>query len=398
MWMCLFHWSGTDAQSRAISGQSYARSALTLRKRHAQKQIYLYKVRCVGFRYLPKWRYEHLAYFCQQLAILLDAGFALHAALNIVHQQTEHPWLRLALPEIVQAIESGCSLTMACQQYPMLFDTFFLALIHTGEQSGQLQACLTRLKDHYHRLSRTRKQATQAMFYPMLVTCFGLMLIAALTHWSLPQTEKLFSQANVPLPQLTQLLLQGYHSVQQMFFYILMTLGVSLGILSYLNRVYAFFQPMKERLYFLVPGIRFLRQSWQGIHFLDALSLCYASGIAIDKATDIAIHASHSPRLQQEREAILFALREGYPLTEILQPLNLFPNLIIELLRTGECSGSFEKMSLTCANWLEQQANERLARLLKILEPSLLIIFGCLLGILILALYLPLFQLAELMG
>ncbi len=393
--MLIFHyqWQATTSDKQQRQGQTWAINRNALQKQVAKEEKqYIYTCKIIGIQWLSFCRAKHLALFFKQFAMLLEAGFSLLAALKLMQEQRLHARLNFILKQTIRKVTAGHPLSEAFSQYPETFESLCISLIKAGEDTGKFHFCLQKLHNYYQRRMDYHKQIHQAMIYPASIMLFGLLLIVGLMHWALPQTAAIFSQSGHALPLLTAHLLNGYaFCVNYGWVIVTMFMVLIMVFIKYPHRI-------GDYLWDRLPWISTLRSDWHRAHFMDVLSLCYASGLNPIQSIQCAMRTTTCSKIKQHQQQIVAFVEDGHLLSNSFESLQILPPFLIKLFKVGEQTGQFEKMSAYIAQWLESTAKDKIKITIKFIEPVLLCLLAILIGTLMLALYLPIFQLIDLAG
>lgn len=363
-----------------------------------KKQLYLIRLRR-GWnfeRFFParRIRYAEIGVFCKQFSALLQAGLTLPQALVLLHSQKNSPILHALITDVMRSLEEGESLYQSVTRYKSHLPAFFCALIKAGEMTNRLETVFERLAVYYDQEDRFRKQLSQMMVYPviLLVTTMGVIVFLFLKI--IPGFSEMYRDFDAELPLLTNCLLAiSQHFI---FYGYLYLIGLPLLIfpLSYL-----FKQPKAKqwlsRVQFTLPLIGGWQKKMLAARLARTWSLLLANGLEILPAVELTIGTAGS-LVDLYLQQISLHLRQGVTLTRSLRSIALFPEAFIEMVHIGEEAGSLAEMLARIAEMYENEGKTGLERFLTFLEPALLMGIALIVGLIVLAVMLPMFDMIKL--
>lgn len=393
-----WHWSGVNRQGLPLRGTAFIVPA-ALRMQLWQQGIRLRRARCVQQRALSAgalrtWRSE----FSTQWLALLRAGLAQLEALNLLQQQATHAQVARIISQIIISLQAGHSLSVSLARCEAGFSSQYCQLIDVGERSGQLIVVLERLVMQFERSQAQSKALRKTLTYPLVVLCIAVLVVVAMLYWVVPQFASLYVQMQVTVPASTQILVSAgdwLRQPQHFLWFAPIALLVPL-----LRRLPGWLQryPGATRRLYRVPLLGKLVRESHLLQDLSTLNLAYSSSLPLTDACQLALQSSVSAhyRLLWQRCARL--LTEGSTLAEVLQQDPYIELLCIQSVYLGEQSGRLSEQLTTYTQHLEQQLQGAQQQLLQALEPAFLLITGAITAALLMALYLPLFQLGQIVG
>ena len=393
-----WRWLGQDGQGRRVSGLEFAVSSDSLRQQLQQRGIVLLHGRAVAKQAGIQRARLPLAAWWDQLASLLQADLNLMQALDLMAHDRSQPKLAALSMQLAKEVQHGHSLAEAMRRIGPPFPALAIALIDAGEQSGQLPSLVHRLAQHSLRMNQLKQGLWQAAAYPLLVGALSALMLMGMLLFVVPQFEVMFAGFGLALPRLTQALLwaSGLARAQLPWLGLLTLLGT--GLMWHLRRGHGRWGLWRDALLMRVPGIGALWQQLAVTRIASTLATLLAAGLplpdSLDAAAAVAGHARHQAALKQCREQVL----RGQSLHEALAATAAFPPLMWRLTRLGEESGQLPGMLQRVADQTQARLDHSLARLLTLTEPLLILAMGSLVTAMLLALYLPVFQLTGAMA
>lgn len=340
---------------------------------------------------------EDLALLCRQLATLVGSGVPILQGLRVVAQQTAGRRLSRALAQVAEGVEAGQSLTEALTDAGRLFPPLMLHMIAVGEAGGVLEEVLQRLGDLYEREYAVNQKVRSAMVYPAVVLVAALGVSAFLVTVVLPRYAELFSQQGVALPWPTRFLL-GAASLLRGYWPVVLALLV-LGVFGYQQLMR---RPdwalRRDRWRLLQPVLGPLRINRAMGMLARTLATLLRTGVPVLPALSVVSRglgnrALEEPLLQAQR-----AVRNGRGLTGPLRQSSLYPPMLLELMAVGEEAGNLDGMLLKAADHYDREVATTVERLTALLEPLMVLVLGAIVGFIVLALVLPMFNSWNLIG
>lgn len=375
----LFYWHADFNHGATCHGYYWAHNTTQVRQ-YLQTQGLQPK----SIRREPPWR-SHIAtqalqWTTHHLATLLQAGLPLNQALEMAIQRQTKPPLRQLLTQVHSRIQQGQSLSQSLAPFSQYFGGLYQQLISAGEASGQLPLMLTRLSHHQSKQHQLRQKLQQALLYPLCVLCVGMAVMLGLLLGLMPRFEQLFIQLEAPLPPLTEALFYLSHWISDWGGY---------GILASASMLYL----NRHRRW---PVIHRLKQQAAWIRFAHTFATLLASGLPLLKALESAIDTAEQPHWRTQWPSLMQSLQTGQSLHQSLSEAHFLPAFMLDMIKMGEQAGDLPNMLNKAADYYEEHLTHQVQQWLTLLEPLTLVLLALLVGTMILAIYMPLFQLGSL--
>jgi type IV pilus assembly protein PilC len=336
--------------------------------------------------------------FTRQLATMLGAGIPLLRALETLRSQATNSSLGIAISDCITHILEGHSLSEALNRHRQIFSTFYCSLVAAGERAGILESSLDTLASSIQASQALKKEIRGAMLYPILVVTVLAIVVSFLLIWVIPTFEELFAEAGASIPWLTQVVLTTSRCALE---YGPHLLGAALAIAfaitfcgSHNAQIRRRFDGMIARAPYLHRMIR-ARAAAQTTQTLAALT---RAGIPILEALAITSEVVTNTHIQEDLRKIRFELGNGLSLSTAFARCHLFPPMLAHMIEIGEESGRLEEMLHKAALFFEEELRRALQTLMQAAEPLLVTLVGLVVGIFVVALYLPIFELGSLAG
>ncbi len=339
-----------------------------------------------------KWRDRII--FAQEFLALARAGIPFIKAIDLIMKRTRNPRMMEILTGARERIIDGADLSVAFKPYSDDLGILFITSLAAGERSGKIEYTLQKYLDYAIFMDNVISRIKSALTYPAVVLTVSLFLVFILTTFVIPKFADFYHGANLNLPFITVAILSISSFMKKYWMLILaglLLLYIASVRASRIKKVHLFFEKLKLSLPFIGEGIVLISSS---IYF-RTLSFLLGGGIPVMNSTEIAATASPNGYLREKLGEVPGKIREGVTLTESLEELGILPELGVEMVRVGEGSGELENLLLQAADFIEREFEFKVKRWLSILEPLTILLLGIIVGIMLLSVYLPIFQLAR---
>ncbi|AMB86066.1 type II secretion system protein GspF [Pseudomonas agarici] len=337
---------------------------------------------------------DELERFTQQLATLLDAGQPLERALNILARQPGKPQSRRLLERIRDRVKGGQPLSTAMAVEGPSFSPLYLSLVRAGEAGGALGDTLGQLANYLERTQKVRGEVINALIYPAFLLVGVLGSLVLLLAYVVPQFVPIFSGLGVPVPLITEVIL-GLG--QFLGHYILYLLGAMALLCAWLGQRLRTAQGrlQRDRLMLRTPVVGPLLLRLETARLAHTLGTLLSQGVALISAFDIARQVCRNQVLRDAVELTIGKVKDGSRLSVAMDSTATFPELAIQMIQVGEESGQLDRLLLKVASIFDAEAKRHIDRLLAALVPSLTLVMAVLVGVIMLAIMLPLMSLTN---
>ncbi len=399
--MPVYVWKGVDRKGKRQSGEIEADNPTIARQLLIRKGLNI-----TAFKTKPKDLAEYipllqnrvtereLVVLVRQLSTMIDAGLPLVQCLDILQQQQEGRGLKRILKQVKKDVEEGATFSDAIRKHPKAFDGLFVNLVAAGEMGGILDVILNRLAEYIEKLAKLKKKVRGALTYPAIVVTIAVMVMAVILIYVIPVFARLFSDAGVKLPPLTLFVMAVSNFAIRFFYWII----VGLGLLIYLVRRFrktSRGRMVTDRLLLRMPVFGMLLRKVAVARFSRTLGTMLASGVPILDALDIVAGSAGNAVIEQAIRESRAAIAEGRSVAEPLQDTKVFPGMVTHMIAVGEATGALDAMLGKIADFYEEEVDITVEALTSLLEPLLLVFLGVTIGGLLIAMYLPIFQIAD---
>ena len=338
---------------------------------------------------------SNLMVFTRQLSTMIDAGLPLVQALDILGSQEPDEYFKSVILGVKESVESGSTLAAALGKYPQVFDSLYVNLVAAGEVGGILDTILNRLATYLEKSKEIRSKIKKAMTYPIVVLVIvGLVLIVMITM-VIPKFASIFkSIGGRELPALTQMVINiSKHGVTYLpvilGFFILLYIAIKLARRNPKARLFL------DGLLLKVPVMGNLIRQIAIARFARTLSTLIASGVPILDALDVVSKAAGNAVIENGILRAKLRVSEGKPLADSLAVSNLLPEMVIQMIAAGESTGAMDVMLEKVADFYEDEVDAAVEAMTSVIEPVLIVVLGGVVGFVLVAMYLPLFKMAD---
>jgi type IV pilus assembly protein PilC len=336
--------------------------------------------------------------FSRQFATMIEAGLNIVAALVILEDQTDDVYLAEIISELRADVEGGLLLSQAMARHPKVFSELYVSMVQAGEASGMLDNVLDRVADQIEKETKLKRRVKGAMIYPTVVFTFATLVLVAMLMFIVPIFAKIFTELHGQLPFLTRVVVSASDLLRQRWYIIFPLVGFMVwGTLRYKKSESG--RRKWDQIKLRIPlkiGEVVLKITMARL--LRTLATLVAAGVDIIKALEIAGSTAGNWVVEQALTEARIKVQEGVPIAEPLTNDPLFPPMVSQMVKIGEETGELEKMLSKIADFYEDEVDSAIQSLTSIIEPIMMIGVGMMVGVIIIAMYLPMFKMMQLIG
>jgi type IV pilus assembly protein PilC len=343
---------------------------------------------------------KDLVVFTRQFSTMINAGLPLVQCLDILSTQSENKFLGKAVGEIKLDVEGGSTFADALKRHPKVFDDLYVNMVHAGEVGGLLDTILLRLAKHIEKAMKLKSAIKSAMVYPSAIIGVAVIVITILMIWVIPIFAKMFtdlSGGKVGLPGPTQFVIGLSEFMQYYIIYIIMALG---GIVYAVKRYYktAKGRIVIDRLLLKTPVIGVLIRKASVAKFTRTLGTLITSGVPIMDGLMITAKTSGNKIVENAILGARQSISGGKTLADPLSKSDVFPKMVTHMISVGESTGALDAMLGKIADFYDDEVDQAVASLTALLEPMMMVFLGVVIGFIVIAMYLPIFKMASVIG
>ncbi|MDK1228645.1 protein transport protein HofC [Cronobacter turicensis] len=392
----LWRWRGVDKEGASCDGMIWASDKISasLQLLDDEVQPLILKRASVNKRH---WGSEHKILAVRQLAALLQAGVSLTQGLAMLSSQHPVAQWRALFAQLAKQLGRGVAFSETLRQWPDIFPPLYISLMRTGELTGKLDMCCQQLAQQQEDQQKLRKQVIKALRYPAFIFTVALLLTLGMTCFVLPQFTAIYRSFNTPLPLVTRAVIALSEGLMQYAVWWLGVLFIAPLLIIRLRRKPQW--QLREAAWLLkLPLFGLLIRGQLLSQIYTVLSLMQGAGIPLLQSLSSVEETLASPLWRQAVGRVKEGIASGLPLWRALEQETVFTALCIQLVRTGEETGSLDLMLEKLAGWHLAQTSERAQTLAATLEPLMMMVIGLIVGTLVVAMYLPIFRLGDAMS
>lgn len=346
---------------------------------------------------LTSVKLKDLAVLCRQFATMVEAGLSFLVCLNILHQQTENPLLKDALQNVYKKVQDGESLTKAMGSYPRVFPVIMLGMIEAGELGGVLDVSLNRLAVQFEKEYKLEQKVKSAMTYPVVVISMAILVIMFVLTFVLPTFMKMFENSKVELPLITRVLLNVSGFLEANWPLLLLLAGGAIAAAPFLYRRPAVKYPV-DMFLIKLPILGLLKRKAIIARFSRTLATLLRGGMPIITALDVVKKTTNHSGMTRTLENADTQVREGTGLATPLAGSPLFTPMAVQMIAVGEETGDLDQMLDRVADFYESEVDDMVASLSSLIEPVLIVVLGVIIGGIVLAVMMPMFDAVTSIG
>jgi type IV pilus assembly protein PilC len=343
----------------------------------------------------PKITIKDLVVFTRQFAVMVDAGLPLVQCLQILADQQENVTFKNALREVKSDVESGSTFADALAKHPKAFDDLYVNLVAAGEVGGILDTILNRLAIQLEKAEKLRKQLKGAMVYPATVSVIAVACIVLLLVKVIPVFEQMFADFGGTLPGPTQMVIELSNFLQAYIGYMLAAAFIAVTAFQQARARSLAFRYQTDNLFLSLPIFGNIIKKVAVARFTRTLGTMISSGVPILDGLNIVAKTAGNMVIERELQMTRQSISEGKTITEPLQGSKIFPGMMVQMVSVGEETGSMEAMLSKIADFYDDEVDSAVAGLTAMLEPIMMVFMGGSIGTILIAMYLPIFTIAD---
>ena len=401
--MAIFAYIAKDPSGNSVKGQESATSEHELKTTLARKNLIIISIREVkrsgGFKpFGSKIKTSDLVVFCKQLATMIKGGVPLLKALNSIADEIKNPSFKSTLEEVARHVKGGESLSDGFKKFPRLFSPLFTSIVSAGEKVGSLDTMLERLSAYLQARDRLNKKIIAALTYPafVIVAFGGAMLV--ITLFLVPRFKSIYSGFGAQLPAITRIVFSFSDLMTKNIGYLVLAVAIA----AWLFRKYFLKSEQGKRMLdTLALGMPLFGEVFKNAalsKFSRTLATLLSQGIPIATSLELVNKGSGNIVIEESINKIKSLIMDGESIPEALKKAKIFPSLMIQMVTVGVESGSLPELLDKTADFYEDRVSDFVATLTTLIEPVLIVSLGIAMGIVIIALYMPIFMLSQAAG
>ncbi len=394
-----FTWEGTDKKGSKLKGETTGQNPALVKAQLRKQGINPTKVRKKAVSLFggkgKKIKPMDIALFARQMATMMKAGVPLLQSFDIIGEGLENQNMRKLVDEVKQQVAAGNSFATALRTKPMYFDDLFCNLVDAGEQAGALENLLDRVATYKEKTEALKAKIKKAMNYPIAVVVVAVIVSAILLIKVVPQFASVFAGFGAELPAFTRFVVGLSESLQESWFFILIGIFAVIFGLSQAMKRSEKFRNFIDRAALKAPIVGDIIFKSSVARFARTLSTTFAAGVPLVEALDSVAGATGNIVFKDAVLKVKQDVTSGMQLNFSMRTTGVFPSMAIQMTAIGEESGALDAMLDKVASYYEAEVDNAVDGLTALMEPLIMSVLGVLIGGLVIAMYLPIFQLGS---
>jgi len=392
-----FSWEGKDKTGKLVKGEMRSPGQAMLSANLRRQGIKVTKIKRIR-RSNKRISDKDITLFTRQLATMLRSGVPLLQSFDIVGKGHHNPSVARLLFTIKTDIETGSSLQQAFQKHPLYFDELYCNLIGAGEAAGILDSLLDRLATYKEKILAIKSKIKSALFYPIAVIVVAFIITAVIMIFVIPAFKELFSSFGADLPAPTLLIMAVSDIFVEYWWAIFGGIGGGLYAFFYTWKRSKPMQMVMDRIILRVPIFGALIRKATIARWCRTLSTMFAAGVPLVEAFNSVAGAAGNIIYFNATKQIQKDVSSGNSLTSSMQDTEVFPSMVIQMVSIGEEAGSLDAMLSKVADYYEGEVDDAVDALSSLMEPIIMVVLGTLIGGMVVAMYLPIFKMGQVVG
>lgn len=397
-----FVWSGKTRQGQAQKGELVAKTREEVIAQLRKQNILVTSVQeKAASRKFPGFgggvSGKDIVIFTRQFSTMIDAGLPLVQCLEILANQTENKTLAKTIGLVRADVESGSTYADALRKYPKVFDDLYVNMVAAGEAGGILDTILNRLAKHIEKAMKLKKQITTAMVYPGVIVGVAVLVISVLMVWVIPIFASMFTDFGGVLPLPTRIVVGASDFMKNNIVFIIGgAVALGYGVKRYYRTMAG--RRVIDRFALKVPVMGDLIRKAAVAKFTRTLGTLISSGVPILEGLSIVAKTSGNKTVEDALISARQSISEGKTVSEPLGQSKVFPPMVIQMIAVGETTGALDAMLSKIADFYDDEVESAVAALTSLLEPMLMVVLGLVIGFIVIAMYMPIFQMGSVVG
>ncbi len=402
--MPIYIWKGVNSYGEKRKGKIEAQSeaaALSMLRKIRVKPTVLKEAPKDLFSsvamFQPKVTGKDVVIFTRQLSTMIDAGLPLVQSLDILASQQENATFKKLLTEIRLDVETGMTFADAMKKHPKIFDNLYCNMIDAGEVGGILDTILNRLAGFMEKSMALKKKIKGAMTYPIICLCIALIITAVILIFVVPVFAKMFADFGSALPTPTQIVVDASNFVKGNFF---IMVGILIAVVVAIKKIYNTEKGRKkiDVLMINAPVFGLLIRKVAVAKFTRTLGTMLHSGVPILESLNVVGKTAGNKVIEQAVFRVADSITEGRSISEPLYETGVFPSMVVQMINVGEATGALDTMLEKIADFYDEEVDQAVENMTAMIEPFMMVFLGGLIGGLVIAMYLPIFKMASVVG
>ena len=394
-----FSFEGKNIRTeQLVRGEIVAKNETEARAKLTRRQIRVVNIRKIKKSRQKKISATDITVFTRQLSTMMKAGLPMMQAFDIAAKGHANPSMTAMLLNIRSDVEQGHTLADSFAKYPKYFDRFYCNLVRAGETGGVLESILDKLSLYKEKTQSIKKKVRGALTYPIAVIVVAIALIFVMMMYVLPAFAKVYQEMGVSLPGLTQVMMNiSDFFVAYGIYMLIILIGGAVGFIKSMQKS----QELQKRVDYMLlkmPIFGPIVRKAAIARWARTTATLFAAGVPMVEVLDSVAGATGNIRYEEATQDIRAKVNQGISLTSSMEATEIFPNMVIQMTMIGEESGSLDDMLNKAAEFYEEDVDTAVSQLSSLMEPIIMVVLGLIVGVILVAMYLPLFNIGNAVG
>ena len=397
-------WEGTDKKGNRVKGETMAPSEAIVKALLRKQGLTPVKVRVqsnlfgMGGKKGKKIKAVDIAIFSRQMSTMMSAGVPLVQSLDLIARGHDNPNMSKLVFTVKNDLEAGNPLAESLAKHPQYFDGLYVNLVDAGERSGALETLLDKIATYKEKTEAIKAKVKKAMFYPSAVMVVAFIVMGILLYFVVPQFQALFQGFGADLPSFTLFVIGLSHWMQSYWWALVGGIAIAVFLFRYFKIHSRNFCRFLDRLSLKIPVVGDIVYKATVARFARTLSTMFAAGVPLVEAMESVAKASGNIVFEEAIFIMRDQVSTGQQLQLTMAQANLFPAMAVQMVAIGEESGALDDMCAKVADFYEAEVDNLVDSLSSLLEPLIMAVIGVLVGGLVVAMYLPIFQMGKIVS
>ena len=394
-----FSFEGKNIKTeQLVRGEIVAKNETEARAKLTRRQIRVVNISKIKKSRQKKVSATDITVFTRQLSTMMKAGLPMMQAFDIAAKGHSNPSMTSMLLNIRNDVEQGHTLADSFAKYPKHFDRFYCNLVRAGETGGVLESILDKLSLYKEKTQSIKKKVRGALTYPIAVIVVAIALIFVMMMYVLPAFAKVYQEMGVSLPGLTQVMMNiSDFFVAYGIYMLIILIGGTIGFIKSMQKS----QELQKRVDYMLlkmPIFGPIVRKAAIARWARTTATLFAAGVPMVEVLDSVSGATGNIRYEEATRDIRAKVNQGISLTSSMEATEVFPNMVIQMALIGEESGSLDDMLNKAAEFYEEDVDTAVSQLSSLMEPIIMVVLGSIVGVILVAMYLPLFNIGNAVG
>lgn len=405
--MAVFSYIAMDSSGKRVENQIAAETRQDVVKFLSTQNLYPVKIKegamikantSIEFTNpFAKVTSEDLYLSCRQFYVMLHAGISILECLDTVAKQSLNPKLRKILHEIHDMVEAGTSFSSALDGYKDVFPSLYISMIETGEVTGNLEQVMRRLAEYYENEYKTVSQVKSAMIYPLILLVLTVVVVAVILIFVMPVFKEMFESAGQELPALTQGLLNVSNALVS-YWYIILAVIIFIVVMGTKISKLPMVRLAFDRIKLVLPVVKNVELTGMTFRSARSLAIMLSSGVSLVDALVITSRVAGNVVGRDAIVQVRDEISQGMPFGKSMEKTKLFPSMYTSMIQIGEASGAIDGILDDVADYYQEELNTCIRNLVSVLEPLMIILMAGCIGTVVMAIMLPMLNMASTVG